>query len=130
VRLFCFRSSSSSQPVPLKHQQEQKAFKKCSSVITNNLSIPDILPHLMEQELVNENDIDILMNQHKTKFEKTMHLMCELPRKGEGFFEKLILSLCKSKVATGHDCIIKSLASALKEVKELAQSEESTEAVN
>ena len=117
--LFCYRSSSSSDssPVPSKHQQEKKAFLKCSSIVVDNLSIPAIIPLLMEQELVNENDVEILISQHKTKFEKTMHLMCELPRKGEGFFEKFILCLCKSKTGTGHSFIIKSLTTALKEVK-------------
>ncbi|XP_065886968.1 uncharacterized protein [Dysidea avara] len=110
-------SSSDSSPVPSKHQQEKKAFLKCSSIVVDNLSIPAIIPLLMEQELVNENDVDILISQHKTKLEKTMHLMCELPRKGEGFFEKFILCLCKSKTGTGHDFILKSLTTALNEVK-------------
>jgi len=121
--------SSSSHPVPSKHKEEKQAFVKCSSIIMDSLSIPTILPHLMEQELVNENDVEILMNQHKTKLEKTMHLMCELPRKGEGFFERLILCLCKTKIGTGHNCIVKSLTSSLKEVKGLTQPEENAKVV-
>ena len=46
-----------------------------------------------------------------------MHLISELPRKGDGFFEKFILCLCKSKNGTGDDDIVKSLTAALGEVK-------------
>ena len=71
----------------------------------------------MEQELLTQQEIEIMMSESKTNYDKVMHLISELPRKGDGFFEKFILCLCKSKNGTGHDDIVKSLTVALGEVK-------------
>ena len=100
----------------LKHQQERKAFLKCTTKMLDNLSVNAIQPFLMEQDLLTQREIEIMMSD-KTNFDKAMHLISELPRKGDGFFEKFILCLCKSKNGTGHDDIVKSLTVALGEVK-------------
>ena len=101
-----------------KHELERIAFQKCSVVITENLEISLILPHLNAHGLLNEKDLQTLLNTFTTNVDKANYLLGILPRKDHGFFEKFIFCLCQSKDGTGHGDIVKELTTALKEVKE------------
>jgi len=100
-----------------KHQLERQAFQKCSTQILESLNIAAILPHLIDQGLLTQREIEIMMNMSKTNYDKTLYLISQLPRNGDGFFEKFILCLCKSGIGTGHSDILKALTVELNDVK-------------
>jgi len=93
------------------------AFQKCSTIIVEKLNIPSVVPHLLAKEMLTQRDTQIMLNQSIPDVDKTTHLICVLPRQGDGFFEKFFLCLCESKLGTGHNDIVRSLTAALKEVK-------------
>jgi len=97
---------------------EKIAFRKCSVIIVECLDISAILPHLNSHGLLTEKDRQMLLNRAITDYEKAENLLDILPRKGDGFFEKFIFCLCKTKSGTGHDNIVKDLTTTFKKVKE------------
>ena len=101
-----------------KHQLEKQAFQKCSVIITDQLDISEILPHLISHGLLTDKDRQTLLNKVLTSVEKTHYLLDVLPRKDSGFFETFIFCLCQSKNGTGHGDIVKALTASFKEVKE------------
>jgi len=118
---FLYRSDSDTSfyhsSTMSKHQMEIIAFQKCSTIIVEKLNIPSVVPHLLAKEMLTQRDTQIMLNQSIPDVDKTTHLICVLPRQGDGFFKKFLLCLCESKLETGHSDIIKSLTAALKEVK-------------
>jgi len=82
------------------------------------LNIPAVVPHLLAKEMLTHRDTQIMQNLTTPDVDKATHLICVLPRQGDGFFEKFLLCLCESKVGTGHHDIVKSLTTTLKEVKD------------
>ena len=116
-------SGGSNAPKPSTHQLERQAFQKCSTKILESLNIAAIQSHLMDQGLLTQREIEIMMNESKTNYDKTMYLISELPRKGDEFFGKFMFCLCNSKTGTGHGNIIKCLTASLNELK-TTQSEE------
>ena len=100
-----------------KSEREKLAFKRCSPLITEKLDISAILPYLNQQDMVTLKDFQFLKNRYITEVEKAEHLICMLPRI-DGFFEKFMLCLCKSKSGTGHNDIVKELTASLNEIKE------------
>jgi len=81
------------------------------------LNIPAVMPHLLAKGMLTHRDTQIMLNQSTPDVDKTAHLICVLPPQGDGFFEKFVFCLCESKLGTGHSDIIKSLTTALKEIK-------------
>ena len=95
-----------------------RAFQKCSKVIVENLDIQAILPQLLENGMLTLRDTQIMTIQTIPDFDKVLHLIVALPRKGDEFFEKFLLCLRESEPGTGHADIVKSLTTTLREVKE------------
>ena len=97
---------------------QKTAFRKCSVIITENLNISAIFPHLHSQELLTEEDCDILLSVHLTDVYKRYYLLNELPTKGEEFFNKFLYCLHRTRYGTGHGDIEKALSTSYKEIQE------------
>jgi len=110
-------SGGSNAPKLSTHQLERQAFQKCSTKILGSLNIAAIQSHLMDQGLLTQTQVEIMMDLFKTNHEKTIYLISELPKKGDGFFEKFILCLCNSATGTVHSDILKALTVELNDVK-------------
>ena len=96
---------------------QKTAFQKCSVIITENLNISAIFPHLHSQELLTEKDCDILLSVYLTDVYKRQYLLNELPTKGEEFFKKILYCLRQTKSGTGHGDIEKALSTSYKEIQ-------------
>ena len=101
-----------------KHQMEKIAFQKCSVIMKENLNINVIIPYLIAQGLLTEEDHEILLSFHFTDVNKIHYLLKELPRKGKGFFDKFSYCLHQTKRGTGHGDIVKALSATYREIRE------------
>ena len=98
------RTTSTASATALKSQLEKVALQKCSVEICDNLNVVDILPHLHSHDLLTGSEFQMLLNKEITERVKALHLLEILPRK-DGFFEKFIDCLQKTKLGTGHAVI-------------------------
>jgi len=95
--------------------------KRCAVIINNKLDIDTIMPHLLSHNLLTQKDQQFLLNKYHTDHEKVQYLLCQLPRKAEGWFESFLECLRESKQGTGHMEIAKDLEAAkLQNDKELS----------
>jgi len=105
------------------------AFQRCSPVIAENLKIEIILPHLIEQEMLNDQEIQIMYDCFHTESKRIKYLASVLPDNGVGFLSKFMLSLSLSQFETGHRNILKSLTTTLNEIKQAAVLPELSECI-
>lgn len=101
-----------------RHQMKKIAFQKCSVIITENLNINVIIPYLNAQGLLTEEDHEILLSFHFTDTKKIQYVLKELPRKGNGFFDKFSYCLHQTKRGTGHGDIVKALSTTYREIRD------------
>ena len=94
-------------------KQQRAVLWKCCPLIIQCLDVTEILPYLMSENLITENDRDILKNDNKTTDDKIHHLIKVLPKKPY-LFQKFLKCLYQSSNNTGHGAI----ASQLKELIE------------
>ena len=114
--ILCF-SSHPTQKLPLLHRQKL-ALRQYSVIITQCLHVEAIFPYLMEKNMLTSRDKQILMNNLTPDDDKIAYLLVILPKKGQDFFGKFMLSICESKdgTGTGHDDIIKALTAKINEL--------------
>jgi len=92
--------------------------EECAVSFTNKLDASAIFAHLTAQHLLTEDDKQELMNNSRTPREKAKYIMHILPRKAEGWFDKLLQCLRESADGTGHEDLLKELESKRQELRE------------
>lgn len=97
---------------------QRLALEECNVVFVEKLDIPAILPHLITQHLLTDEDKQELMTHTKTKGEKAQYLLDIIPRKCQGWFELLLECLRKTTNGTGHRDLVKGLETKFQEVSE------------
>lgn len=96
--------------VELDSQWEKQRYVlwKCCPVIIHCLDITAILPYLMSEDLITDDDHDVLRNETTPRNKKIHHLIDVLPRK-PNLFEKFLNCLYQSSNGTAHAEIAKQL---------------------
>ena len=94
------------------------ALEECAVSFTNKLDPPAIFAHLIAQHLLTEDDKQVLMSNARTPREKANYIMHVLPRKADGWFDKLLQCLHDSTDGTGHGDLLKDLEEKRKELRE------------
>lgn len=100
---------------------DRTVLSNCHDMFRQLLDIPEIIPHLAKYDLLTDNDKDKLTNQQTSRSTKIDYVMQILPRKGSGWFEKLINALRESSRGTGSAHI--DLVLALRSKKAAAKGE-------
>ena len=101
-------------------QRHESALQACSAEIYQKLHVKSIIPYLMEHNMLTSRDQQVLTNDYTPDYDKIGHILRILPQKGEGFYGKFVLCLCKSKEGTGsaHDEIVKVLTAKIHEINQ------------
>ena len=94
------------------------ALEECAVSFTNKLDPSAIFAHLIAQHLLTEDDKQVLMSNARTPREKANYIMHVLPRKADGWFDKLLQCLHDSTDGTGHGVLLKDLEEKRKELRE------------
>ena len=94
------------------------ALEECSVSFTNKLDSSAIFAHLIAQHLLTEDDKQFLLSTSRTPREKAKYIIHILPRKADGWFEKLILCLHESADGTGHGDLLRDLQEKRQELRE------------
>ena len=89
-------------------KQQKTVLWKCCPLIIEFLDIDAILPYLMSEELITDDDFDALRNIAKTRNDKILHLIGMLHKKPV-FFEKFLNCLHQSANGTAHAEIARKL---------------------
>ena len=89
-------------------EQQRNALWKCCPLIIRCLDTTAILPHLMSEDLITDDDHDVLRSEMRTRGNKIHHLIGMLPRKPH-FFRKFLSCLYQSSDGTAHAEIAKQL---------------------
>lgn len=71
----------------------------------------------MNHGLLTQRETEMMRSESRLNYDNAVYLASELPRKGDGFFEKFMFCLCESIDGTGHKDIIRFLTVTLDEVK-------------
>ena len=97
---------------------EYVALEECAVSFTSKLDPSAIFAHLTAQHLLTEDDKQVLMNTSRTPRENSKYIMHILPRKGDGWFDKLLRCLHESADGTGHGDLLKELEEKRQELRE------------
>ena len=89
-------------------EQQRNILWKCCPLITQCLDTIVILPYLMSEGLITDDDRDVLRNKMRTRDDKIQHLIELLPRK-PNLFEKFLKCLHRSASGTAHAEIARQL---------------------
>ena len=69
------------------------ALEECAVSFIDKLDSSAIFAHLIAQHLLTEDDKQVLMSNARTPREKAKFIMYILPRKADGWFDKLLQCL-------------------------------------
>ena len=92
--------------------KDTRALLDCHVILTNSLDVNTILPHMNKYNLLTRPENEKLTNPYNTTSDKVNYLVEILPRKGNGWLDKLICCLKDSTEGTGHSKIIEELQQA------------------
>ena len=113
-----------------KSQIENAAFEACFGIIIDKLDVKSVLPGLISCHLLTPKDRQFLMNQMHEDYDKIIYLLHCLPRKANGWFDKVMQCLKQSSSNTGHGDIHDSLSVKLKDLEDQSRSEDITALVS
>ena len=99
-------------------QLQRLALEECNVVFVDKLDIAAILPYLISQHLLTDEDKQELMKCTNTKGVKAQYLLDILPRKDKGWFELFLECLRNSANGTGHRDLVKVLETKFQELSE------------
>ena len=88
-------------------QLQRLALEKCNVAFVDKLDIAAILPYLISEHLLTDEDKQVLMKYTNTKGEKAQYLLDIIPRKAKGWFELFLQCLRNSTNGTGHRDLVK-----------------------
>jgi len=94
------------------------ALEECAVSFTTKLDPSAIFAHLTAQHLLTDDDKQVLLNTSRTPRENSKYIMQILPRKGDGWFDKLLHCLRESVDGTGHGDLLKELEGKRQELRE------------
>ena len=99
-------------------QLQRLALEKCNVAFVDKLDIAAILPYLISEHLLTDEDKQVLMKCTNTKGEKAQYLLDIIPRKAKGWFELFLQCLRNSANGTGHRDLVKVLETKFQELSE------------
>jgi len=105
-------SSSNHQKSEIFHS----AIKGCHISFIHNLDVSVIFSHLEAQNLLTRHDKLVLRSSTITSSDKACYIMHILPRKGDGWFNKLLYCLRESADGTGHGYLLKEIENKFQEI--------------
>ena len=97
---------------------QRLALEECSVAFVKKLDPSAILPHLIAQHLLTDDDRQTLTTFARTQTEKAQYLVDIIPRKETGWFEKFLACLRQSADGTGHRDLVKQLEAKFQELLE------------
>ena len=99
-------------------QLQRLALEECNVLFVDKLDISAILPHLISQHLLTDEDKQQLMKDTSTKVKKAQYLLDIIPRKAKGWFELFLECLRNSENGTAHGDLVKMLEIKFQELLE------------
>ena len=95
------------------YEQLSKTITKLHPIINKHINFDTLIPFLSSYCIFTDDEMEFLMNIHKTKAEKVNKLITSLPTKDQDGIHNFVKALNDAHEHSGHDVILDNLKEQL-----------------